>query len=126
MPSRRRNGGDVRRSNEASVSGLNLHQARVNEDIIIPIAGMFTGIVMVLGIPLVLVQARKLWMRDSSSATQGSSETNHRLERIEHAIDAMAVEVERIAEGQRFVTKLLADRGQERAGIPASHSRHEA
>ena len=52
-------------------------------------------------------------------------DTDHRLERIEHAIDAMAVEVERIAEGQRFVTKLLSDRGQERVGIPASQSRHE-
>jgi hypothetical protein len=98
----------------------------VNEDIIIPIAGMVTGIVMVLGIPLVLVQARKLWMRDSKSHSSSSELSDHRLERIEQAIDAMAVEVERIAEGQRYVTKLLADRGQERVGIPASHSRHEA
>lgn len=98
----------------------------MNEDIIIPIAGMITAVVLVLGIPLVIVQARKLWMRDSTSAAPTSSETDHRLERIEQAIDAMAVEVERIAEGQRFVTKLLADRGQERVAIPASHSRHEA
>ena len=87
---------------------------------------MITGIVMVLGFPLVIVQARKLWMRDSASATHHASpETDHRLERIEQAIDAMAVEVERIAEGQRFVTKLLADRAQERVAIPASQSRHE-
>ncbi|HEU4564179.1 MAG TPA: hypothetical protein VFS05_06015 [Gemmatimonadaceae bacterium] len=33
-----------------------------------------------------------------------------RLERMEHAIDAMALEVERISEGQRFTTKLLAER----------------
>lgn len=33
-----------------------------------------------------------------------------RLGRIEQAIDAMAVEVERISEGQRFTTKLLSDR----------------
>jgi hypothetical protein len=33
-----------------------------------------------------------------------------RLERIEHAVDAVAVEVERIAEGQRFTTKLLSER----------------
>ena len=97
----------------------------MDPDIIIPIAGMVTGVVMVLGIPLVLVQARKLWRRDSASVAPSSHETDIRLERIEHAIDAMAVEVERIAEGQRFVTKLLADRGQERVGIPAPHSRHE-
>ena len=98
----------------------------MNEDIIIPIAGMITGIVMVLGIPLVIVHARKVWARDSASAPQDSSMSDHRLERIEQAIDAMAVEVERIAEGQRFVTKLLSDRGQERAAIPASQSRRES
>ena len=33
-----------------------------------------------------------------------------RLERIEQAIETIAVEVERMGEGQRFVTKLLAAR----------------
>jgi hypothetical protein len=97
----------------------------VNEDILIPIAGMITGIVIVLGIPLVIVHARKIWMRDSAASASPSYNNDHRLERIEHAIDAMAVEVERISEGQRFMTKLLSER-QERAGIPASQSRHEA
>lgn len=32
-----------------------------------------------------------------------------RIERLAHAVDAIAVEVERIGEGQRFVTRLLAD-----------------
>lgn len=94
----------------------------MNEDIIIPIAGMVTGIVITLGIPLVIVHARRLWMRDSAQATV-SPDTDRRLERIEQAIDAMAVEVERISEGQRFVTKLLAEQ-QERVGLPAGHSRH--
>ena len=95
----------------------------MNEDIIIPIAGMITAVVLVLGIPLVLVQARKLWKRDSEATATSFPETDLRLERIEHAIDAMAVEVERISEGQRFVTKLLSERKDERVGIPASSSR---
>lgn len=33
-----------------------------------------------------------------------------RLERIERSVDAMAVEVERISEGQRFVTQVMAER----------------
>ena len=33
-----------------------------------------------------------------------------RLERMELAIDAMATEVERVAEGQRFTSRLLAER----------------
>jgi len=37
-----------------------------------------------------------------------------RLTRMEQAIDAMAIEMERVSEGQRFTTRLLA----ERAGQP--------
>jgi hypothetical protein len=40
---------------------------------------------------------------------------NERLERIERAIEAIAVEVERIAEGQRFVTRIMAESSSERA-----------
>lgn len=32
-----------------------------------------------------------------------------RMERIERAVEAMAVEVERMSEGQRFMTKLLGE-----------------
>ncbi len=49
----------------------------------------------------------------------GNADTSMRLERIEQALEAVAVEVERISEGQRFVTKLLADRTREPQGIPA-------
>ena len=38
---------------------------------------------------------------------------DERMTRLESAIDAIAVEVERIGEGQRFVTKLLAEPGSE-------------
>jgi hypothetical protein len=40
-----------------------------------------------------------------------------RLARIETAIDAMALEVERISEGQRFVTRLMAEREGVRASL---------
>ncbi|MGH7717291.1 MAG: hypothetical protein ACREON_00395 [Gemmatimonadaceae bacterium] len=33
-----------------------------------------------------------------------------RFERLEHAVEAIGLEVERISEGQRFTTKLLAER----------------
>jgi hypothetical protein len=35
-----------------------------------------------------------------------------RLQHMEQAIDAIAVEIERISEGQRFTTKLLSERGE--------------
>ena len=39
---------------------------------------------------------------------------DERLARIEQAVDAMSVEVERVSEGQRFATKVLAERTVER------------
>jgi hypothetical protein len=87
-------------------------------DVLVPIFGMLTGTAMVLGLPLVIVYARRLWLRDSKPTR--STESERRLERMEQAIDAIAVEVERISEGQRFVTGLLAERGRERAAIPAA------
>lgn len=43
---------------------------------------------------------------------QLSAETTARLERIEQAVEAVAIEVERIAEAQRFSAKLLAEQKQ--------------
>ena len=40
----------------------------------------------------------------------GLDAIGERLARMENAIDTMSLEVERISEGQRFATKLLADR----------------
>jgi hypothetical protein len=48
--------------------------------------------------------------RASTQAALPSRDTTDRLQRIEAAVDAMAVEVERISEGQRFVTRVLAER----------------
>jgi hypothetical protein len=49
-----------------------------------------------------------------------SPETEERLVRIEQAVDAIAVEVERISEGQRFTNRLMAERTP--APLPASKS----
>jgi hypothetical protein len=45
-------------------------------------------------------------------------DVNARLERMEQALDSIAIEVERISEGQRFTTKLLAQRAAEQAKQP--------
>jgi|RhiMetdeSRZDD1v2_1073273.scaffolds.fasta_scaffold09856_8 hypothetical protein len=39
-----------------------------------------------------------------------SPEVQDRMSRIEQAVDAIAIEVERMSEGQRFTTRLLAER----------------
>jgi hypothetical protein len=50
-------------------------------------------------------------------AVQAANFNDGRLEQLQQSIDAIAVEVERIAEAQRFSAKLLAERG-EASGIP--------
>lgn len=84
---------------------------------ILAIGGFFfTVIVLSLGIPLVLALVRR---KDREAAVPpGEAERDARLTRIEHGIEAMAIEVERISEGQRFVTKLLVDRAPSPAALP--------
>jgi len=89
----------------------------VDEDIVVPIAFFITVIVCVIAIPLVRAMVRR-WDRSSQPAAV-PADTSARLERIEQAIDAMSIEVERIAEGQRFVTRLMTDRAPERVALPS-------
>jgi hypothetical protein len=92
----------------------------MNEDIVIPIAGMIMVIVITLGIPLVIMLGKK-WNRESAAPrAQASPDIARQLDHMTQALDAMAVEIERISEGQRFVTKLLAERPREPVAIPRS------
>jgi hypothetical protein len=59
--------------------------------------------------PLVKAFASRLEARPRSDPAVPPDVTD-RLDRIERGLEAVAVEVERISEGQRFVTKLLAER----------------
>jgi hypothetical protein len=93
----------------------------VNEDIVIPIAGMLMIIILALGVPLVVSHVRRAASRDA--LRPGEPRGDGRLERIEQAIDAMSIEMERISEGQRFITKVLAERSGDQAAIPAATRR---
>jgi hypothetical protein len=59
------------------------------------------------------VGAQRLMARQHTSSWAQSVVGDDREKRLEQAIDAIAVELERVGEGQRFVTKLLAERGLE-------------
>lgn len=86
-------------------------------DVMVPIAFFITIAVIVVGLPLARAFARRMDRRGGAPALP--SEAMQRLERMEQAIDAIAVEVERISEGQRFTTKLLSDRVRE--ALPEQH-----
>lgn len=73
------------------------------------------GLASIIGSTIVLSYAIRAW--SLRGRAKGPAElprqVDQRLERIEQAVDAIAIEVERISEGQRFTTKLLADRSEQ-------------
>jgi hypothetical protein len=75
---------------------------------LVPIVFFISLPVTIIGVMLTRAHMRQIELRRSSGGI--SPDVSARLERMEQAMDAIAVEVERIAEGQRFVTKLLAER----------------
>lgn len=70
------------------------------------LGGLFMCIVF---LPLSIAWARRIWRRSARATVIMPPETAERLLAIEQAIESVAIEVERIGEGQRFVTQLLAD-----------------
>lgn len=65
----------------------------------------------------VLRYRERMRRADREALMPTNGETALRLERIEAAIEAIAVEVERVSEGQRFVTRLLAERAKDAPAI---------
>ena len=98
--------------------------------LLVPLAFFAMVTLITAGRPLFRAWARRI--EGGAPRPALDPEAQARLERMEQAIEAMAIEVERIAEGQRFTTKLLAERaeqraeqraprGQDLAAAPASH-----
>ncbi len=68
------------------------------------------GIAFLLLAPLAIAATRMLWRRGSRAQTAPiSPQAQARMEQLEQAIDTVAVEIERVSEGQRYLTKLLRD-----------------
>ena len=82
----------------------------------IPILAISIVPITAIGWPIARAYARRV--EEGQTNTRVPLEVTARLERMEQAIDSIAVEVERISEGQRFTTKLLS----ERAAPPAPGS----
>lgn len=80
--------------------------------IMVPIVLFITMGAVAIGTPLVRAFARRM---DRESAKEIPEHVNARLERMEQSIDAIAEQVERIAEGQRFTTRLLAEQSPKHA-----------
>lgn len=95
--------------------------AQMEEMVVIISVALFAMIFLIaVGVPMARAWARRL-DRQSVAPPQIPAEFGTRLERIEQAVEAVSIEVERISEGQRFTTKLLA----ELRGLPRAAERLE-
>ena len=83
--------------------------------ILVPIFAMAFGIPFVVA-PLAKAIARRI----EAGAAKMDAETAERMASMERNIDVIAVEIEKLAEGQRFVTKLLAERERPGGVLPPS------
>ena len=78
----------------------------------------------VVFVPMSIAMARRIWKRSSTKVAEFPREIMDRLSRLEQMGEATSLEIERIGEGQRFVTKLLTERPDRiGAGIESSPPR---
>ena len=95
--------------------------AQMEEMVVIISIALFAMIFLIaVGVPMARAWARRL-DRQAVAPLPIPAEFGTRLERIENAVEAVSIEVERISEGQRFTTKLLA----ELRGLPRPAERLE-
>jgi hypothetical protein len=73
-------------------------------------------VIIVLGVPVVRLITK--WLEPRPVPPRELSAINGRLERIEAAVDSIAVEVERISEAQRFSARLQSEQQHIRLSAP--------
>ena len=86
------------------------------------VAFFLTVAIIIIGLPLARAFARR--MDRHGGTAQVSNEVSSQLAHLNQAVDAIALEVERISEGQRFTTRLLSEqRDAARQTLPSGLSR---
>jgi hypothetical protein len=97
-------------SKAAAIPGAVVEQPRVINQGAPEEAYVLGGLFMILVFfPLSVALARRIWRRGSAAVAAFPREIGERLLRMEQAVEATAVEVERIGEGQRFLTRLFTE-----------------
>ena len=71
--------------------------------------------------PISIAFARRIWRRSANAVAAWPQEIIERFTQIDQAVESIAVEVERIGEGQRFITRVLSEQGRPALAEPAPH-----
>jgi hypothetical protein len=93
---------------------------RMSQDMV-PIVAILSVFVLA---PFAIAMSRLIWKRGSLAPRVAIADqaTTQRLESLQQAVDTIAIEVERISEGQRFVTRLLSERDGRELGAGVADS----
>ncbi len=90
--------------------------------VIISLAFFIAVVLLVLGMPLMRALGRRAERRHAVAIAD--PEAKQQLRELSHAVEAIAIEVERLASGQREVTRVLSERGPSaRVLEDSSHAR---
>ena len=81
-------------------------QPENHDDAYVAIPVVFTMCVLA---PIAIAYARRIWKRGSTVIAPVPREVTDRLEQLGQSVESIALEVERIGEGQRFMTKVMSD-----------------
>jgi len=74
-------------------------------------AGLGFAFIFAVMMPMGIAYARRIWRgAPKNTGPRLDDMILPRLDRLEQAVDAIAIEIERISEGQRFVTRVFAER----------------
>ena len=82
------------------------------------VLGLFFAFIFAVLMPMSIAMARRIWRSKPRDTVPRDDVILPRMDRLEQAVDAIAIEIERISEGQRFVTRVLAERPASPAQAP--------
>jgi len=63
--------------------------------------------------PIAFAYSRRLWKKGATVIAPVPREVTDRLEQMGQAVESIAIEVERIGEGQRFLTKVMSEQNRQ-------------
>lgn len=107
--------GAAAQAEQARQDALDASRPPIDEDALMIMTFLATAML----IPVVIAHTRRIWKRPQPARALPPA-TESRLERIEQAVESIAVEVERVSEGQRFVTKLMSEGKSHERALPPS------
>lgn len=77
------------------------------------LSGIFMFVVL---LPISIAYARRIWRRSAVAISKLPQDIYDRFARVDQSLDAIAIEVERIGEGQRYLTRVHSEQRAIAAG----------